>query len=56
MDVSATGNTGSVMDVYSKLLQSDAEQNEKLAKLQIEQKMKSDQMAMAEAALLDFYA
>ena len=56
MDVSSVSSSSSVLDIYGKAVTTDVENTEKLAKIQIEQQMKADQMAMAEAALMDFYA
>lgn len=55
MDVSSVSSS-SILDIYGKATLTTVENTEKLAKIQIEQQMKADQMAMAEEALMDFYA
>ena len=56
MDISSVSSSSSVLDIYGKAVTAGVENAEKLAKIQIEQQMKADQMAMAEEALVDFYA
>ncbi len=56
MDIFSVSSSSSVLDIYSKAVNTEVENAEKLAKIQIEQQMKAEKMAMAEEALMDFYA
>ena len=55
MEVGAV-DSSSVYDAYSEGLRTQSEQAEKLARISWELKQESDQLAMIEEVLLDFYA
>jgi len=56
MEVSALSSSDSILDIYGEKVRSEVEMAEKIAKINMELKMKSDQFALAEKALMDFYA
>lgn len=55
MEVSSVSND-SVLDIYAKEVRTEVEQRQKLAMIEMEQKMEQEKMDMAVQALKTFYA